>query len=188
MKAPDFYAGEKGLSAAERGTAVHTVLEHMDFGKKYSYDDIIELIAGCLERGILTQAEADSVSVKKIQIFASSDLYKRILEADDVFKEEAFTVAVRPGEIYSQEKYKNIDGDIILHGRIDCYFIENGEIVLIDYKTDRYNEDSEEEFHERYDIQMELYSKALEKVTGLKVKECYIYSVESGRAIPVEIQ
>ena len=35
---------------------------------------------------------------------------------------------------------------------------------------------------------MELYSKALEKVTGLKVKECYIYSVESGRAIPVEIQ
>lgn len=188
VKAPDFYAGEKGLSAAERGTAVHTVLEHMDFGKKYSYDDIKELIAGCLERGILTQAEADSVSVKKIQIFASSDLYKRILEADDVFKEEAFTVAVRPGEIYSQEKYKDIDGDIILHGRIDCYFIENGGIVLIDYKTDRYNEDSEEEFHERYDIQMELYSKALEKATGLKVKECYIYSVESGRAIPVEIQ
>lgn len=187
VKTPDFYADERGLTAAERGTAVHTVLEHMDFKKEYDYNSIKELIGDCLTNGVLNEAEANSVSIKKIEMFVSSKLYKRIINADSIFKEEAFTVSVRPGEIYKEEKYSQIDGDIILHGRIDCYFIENNEIVLIDYKTDRYNEDSEKEFHERYDIQMELYSKALEKVTGLKVKECYIYSVESGKAISVEI-
>ena len=96
-------------------------------------------------------------------------------------------MAVKPLDIYGEEKYAGLDGDVILHGRADCYFVENGEVVLIDCKTDRYNEDSEEEFHERYDIQMELYSRALEKVTGMRVKECYIFSLESGKAIPVEV-
>lgn len=188
VRTPDFYTGEKGLTAAERGTAVHTVLQHMDLGREYDYDSVRELIKECAENGILTEAEAQSVSIRKIELFASSPLYKRILKADKVFREEAFTVAVSPGEIYSGEKYADVDGDMILHGRIDCCFVENGEIVLIDYKTDRYNEDSEEEFHQRYDIQMELYSKALEKVTGLRVKECYIYSVESGKAIAVDLK
>ena len=186
VKTPDFYIDEKGLSAAERGTAVHTVLEHMDFRKKYEYDDIKELINECREKGILSEAEAETVSIKKIQMFVRSPLYKRILDAESIFKEEAFTVAVKPNEIYRGEK-NDSDGDIILHGRIDCFFIENGEIVIIDYKTDRYNEDSEEELHERYDIQMELYSKAVERATGIRVKECYIYSVESGKAIAVEL-
>ena len=75
---------------------------------------------------------------------------------------------------------------MILHGRIDCYFIENGEIVLLDYKTDRFDEESEEIFHQRYDIQMKLYSSALEEITGKKVKECYIYSVDKGQLIRIE--
>ena len=187
IRKPDFYSDTKGLSASERGTAFHRVLERMDFRREYSYPDVKALVDECRLAGILSEAEAEAISVKKIQMFTASPLYKRIMSSEQIFKEEAFTVAVKPLDIYGEEKYAGLDGDVILHGRADCYFVENGEVVLIDYKTDRYNEDSEEEFHERYDIQMELYSRALEKVTGMRVKECYIFSLESGKAIPVGV-
>ncbi len=183
VRKPDFYSGKKGLTAAEAGTAVHKVIEHMDFSRNYSYNDIKTLVGELEKKDILSKEEAAAVSVKRIEMFVKSDIYKRILNADKVYKEEAFTVSVTPGEIYQREEYRNMDEAVILHGRIDCYFVENGEIVLLDYKTDHYDEESEEIFHERYDVQMELYTKAIEKVTGMKVKECYIYSVASGKSI-----
>ena len=183
VKKPDFYIGEKGLSPADIGTAVHKVFEHMDFRYEYDYDSIKALIESMVNDGILTSQEGAAVSIKRIEMFAKSELYNRILNSDEVYKEEAFTVSITPEEIYRNEKYKDIDEAVILHGRVDCYFVENGEIVLVDYKTDYYDEENEEQFQERYEIQMELYTKALEKVTGLRVKACCIYSVSAGKTI-----
>ena len=118
VKKPDFYTEEKGLSASEIGTAVHTVLEHMDFSKEYDYLKIKELIKECKEIGLLTEKEASSVSIKKIETFAKSQLYRRILKAEAVYKEEAFTAAVTPEQIYKRKEYADMDENIILHGRI----------------------------------------------------------------------
>ena len=183
VKKPDFYIGEKGLSPTDIGTAVHKVFEHMDFRYEYDYDSIKALIESMVNDGILTSQEGAAVSIKRIEMFAKSELYNRILNSDEVYKEEAFTVSITPEEIYRNEKYQDIDEAVILHGRVDCYFVENGEIVLVDYKTDYYDEENEEQFQERYEIQMDLYTKALEKVTGLRVKECCIYSVSAGKTI-----
>lgn len=186
IRKPDFYSAEKGLTAAEKGTAVHKILEHMDFTRYYDYRQLKELVKRCEIIGIISKEEEKAISIKKLQLFVNSKLYDRIVSADSVYKEEAFTVAISPKEIYNDKEYDYLDENIILHGRIDCYFIENNEIVLVDYKTDHYDEDSIEKFHERYDVQMKLYSAALEKVTNIKVKECYIYSVDKGKTIKIE--
>lgn len=183
VKTPKFYSEEKGLSASEIGTAVHKVMEHMDFSKEYAYEDIKELIDICYESGILSEQEKKSVNVKKIEQFARSDLYKRIMMSDAVYKEEAFTIAISPEEIYNLQEYGEIDEKIILHGRIDCYFVEGREVVILDYKTDYFN--NEKEFSDKYSIQMKLYTKAVEKVTGMKVKECCIYSISAGKVIKI---
>ena len=183
VKKPDFYIGEKGLSPTDIGTAVHKVFEHMDFRAEYDYDSIKALIESMVNDGILTAQEGAAVSIKRIEMFAKSELYNRILKSEEVYKEEAFTVSITPEEIYRNDKFLNIDEAVILHGRVDCYFVENDEIVLVDYKTDYYDEENEEKFRERYDIQMELYTNALERVTGLRVKECCIYSVSAGKTI-----
>ena len=62
---------------------------------------------------------------------------------------------------------------------IDCFFEEDGELVLVDYKTDRYTDISQ--IHEKYDRQLELYKYALEKITKKKVKEkiIYLFSTDS---------
>jgi ATP-dependent helicase/nuclease subunit A len=63
---------------------------------------------------------------------------------------------------------------VLVQGIIDAWFIEGGEIVLLDYKTDRV--DTAKELTDRYRIQLDLYKRALEAATDMKVKEVFIYS------------
>ena len=65
---------------------------------------------------------------------------------------------------------------------IDVYFEEDGELVLLDYKTDRVDED---ELIKRHKIQLQIYADALEKLTGKKVKQKLIYSFNLGKVIDV---
>ena len=73
--------------------------------------------------------------------------------------------------------------DVLIQGIIDVYFVEDGEIVLADYKTDRV--DSADKLIDMYKIQLELYKDALEQITGKKVKEVIIYSVTLSEVINV---
>ena len=65
---------------------------------------------------------------------------------------------------------------ILIQGIIDAYFIEDGDYILIDYKTDNIPMKNENILIERYALQLQLYAKALEKSTGKRVRESMIYS------------
>ena len=62
----------------------------------------------------------------------------------------------------------------ILQGIIDAYFEEDGDIILVDYKTDRLREESG--FRERYAMQLKLYARALNQLTKKTVRQSIIYS------------
>jgi len=64
---------------------------------------------------------------------------------------------------------------LMLRGVVDVYFEEDGEIVLIDYKTGFVNEENVDEVINKYRKQLELYAIALSELTGKKVKEKWIY-------------
>ena len=66
------------------------------------------------------------------------------------------------------------DEKIIIQGILDCAFEENGEMVIVDYKTDRVS--SEDELRERYRNQLSIYNKAVEECMNMKVKETVLYS------------
>lgn len=63
----------------------------------------------------------------------------------------------------------------MLRGIIDLYFEEEDEIVILDYKTDYIDEDNKQDVINRYEKQLDLYAEALNKLTGKKVKEKYLY-------------
>ena len=73
----------------------------------------------------------------------------------------------------------------MVHGIIDLFFKEGDKLIVVDYKTDRVNK-SAAELADKYRIQLELYSEALEKNTGKKVEECIIYSIDKGESINVK--
>ena len=56
-----------------------------------------------------------------------------------------------------------------MQGTIDCCFIEDGQWVLLDYKTDR--ADDLDVIRQRYHAQLGLYALALARITGIPVKE-----------------
>ena len=68
------------------------------------------------------------------------------------------------------------DETILVQGIIDAYFIEDGKIILVDYKTDRVRKGQEQKLIDLYHVQLEDYAEALERMTGMKVKEKFIYS------------
>ena len=53
----------------------------------------------------------------------------------------------------------------------------------MDYKTDCVRRGEEQKLIERYHVQLEDYAEALERMTGRKVKERYIYSFALGKEI-----
>ncbi len=75
--------------------------------------------------------------------------------------------------------------EVLIQGIIDAYFEEDGELVVVDYKTDWVKMGEEEKLVERYKIQLEYYGQALERLTGMRVKERYLYAFRLGKALLV---
>ena len=93
-------------------------------------------------------------------------------------REKPFMMGIPASEL--DKKYP--EGEMVLiQGIIDAFFIEDGEIVLMDYKTDKVKTD--EELLSRYTIQLDYYKRALEASTNMKVKEVFIYSFALGKEI-----
>ena len=137
-------------------------------------DEIKNQIEEFVQKEIITQKEADVVNPFKIYKFFKSELGNRMKNADFVGREKAFYTEINMKDLFAKEGI-DYDESIMLRGIIDAYFEENGEIVLLDYKTDFVNEENREEVVDRYRKQLEVYAKVIEEITDKKVKEQYIY-------------
>ena len=129
----------------------------------------------------MTVEESKALRKKELLRFFQSGLAQRIRLADKIETERTFPLLMEPKELFFGGEYETVSDKILVNGIVDCYFIENGQVVLLDYKSDRVYE--EEELKERYRIQLDLYCLALERTLGLSVREVYLYSFALGKAI-----
>ena len=162
---------KKAPDGASYGTALHKVLEHLVPFEDMDISKTKAEIDGLSEKGVISPAELDLINPEKVVRFYRSPVGKRILRSNKVSREQPFEVGIRICDAYPE--FEGQEENILLQGVIDCYFEEDGQLVLVDYKTDRYNDISE--IHEKYDRQLELYKYALEKITKKTVKEEIIY-------------
>ena len=167
---PKFLKEEKGLSAAERGTVIHYVMQRLNYDRVSTISEIKAQIEEMVLDNSLTEKEASTVWYKKIYNFFNSNLGKRLLKAykDErlVSRELPFFTELSSVE-YKPELNKDVyvDEKIRLQGIIDCFFEEEDGIVLLDYKTDYVEEEKVDEIIERYRAQLKYYKDALEKIT-----------------------
>ncbi len=136
---------------------------------------------GKTEAGFLSEDQKRAVWTPDIATFLATELGQRMGKAfrdDKLMREKPFMMGVAAKEINPAFPEEEM---VLVQGIIDAWFIEDGEIVLLDYKTDRVKE--EEDLVNRYRIQLYLYKRALEAASGLKVKEVYIYSFALGSVI-----
>ncbi|MEZ0536421.1 helicase-exonuclease AddAB subunit AddA [Caldicellulosiruptoraceae bacterium PP1] len=175
LEKPKFLENKK-VSSAEIGSLYHLIMQHLDF----SIDDASAQINNLLLKQIITQEQANLIDIEKINSFMKTSIYERMKSAKNIYREIPFNIDIPCADIFSNLKediYKN--ETILVQGVIDCYFEEDDGIILIDYKTDKVSMgnlgDSIEKIKEKYKLQIEYYSKALERLTQKKIKEKYIY-------------
>ncbi|SFG81787.1 helicase-exonuclease AddAB subunit AddA [Oribacterium sp. WCC10] len=155
-------------TGADVGDAYHHAFERYDYS-----DDPINFMDQL--RSKLNEAELKLIREDRFKAFLDGDLAGRFRLADSkglLFRESHFMLSLPHNELFESS---GITEGILLQGIIDAYFIEDDEIVLVDYKTDRVRESVI--LVERYRKQLELYARALESITGKRVKEKLIYSV-----------
>ena len=97
-------------------------------------------------------------------------------------KESQFVIGI-PASLMDEA---DSEEPVIIQGVIDVWFEEDGELVLVDYKTDSVEEGNEQLLLDRYQIQMVYYAQALQQITGKKVKEAVIYSLALQKEVKVE--
>ena len=184
LNTPRFLQKTRNISSAERGTIVHLVMQKLNLKKVCTYEEISDQIEGLVTRGFITKEEAECADAKKILNFFNSSLGKRMLNSNSVYREKPFIINLSSTEIYRdlpKDLYEN--EKILIQGIIDCYFEEDDDLVLIDYKTD-YAKDIQE-IKQKYKFQLEYYSKALEKITQKKVKNKYLYLFSNNTAVEI---
>lgn len=195
---PGFRREQEKVSGAVRGNAFHRVMELLDFMYVFVESGLFEKCPGdyetyrkrldaerlknrleeFLQRETvslrLTEEYAKAVSLPKILNFLEQELAYRMWRAQEqglLYREQPFVLGIDA---------KRLDPDlpegekVLIQGIIDVFFIEDGEIVLLDYKTDVI--DSMEALWNRYNVQIQYYEEALTKLMQMPVKERILYS------------
>ena len=173
---------EERITAARIGTLTHLVLQKIDFHKIQTEADVKDFIQELVAKNFMKFEEAKKISSKKIFEFLNSDFARKIKLSKKIDKERPFCLQIDASKVIQDN---SANGKILVQGIIDMYYEkENGNLVLIDYKTD-FVEKDENELKEKYKIQLNLYKQALEEGTNKKVEEVYIYSLYLNKAIKV---
>lgn len=160
-----------GITATGRGTAVHTVMQFIDISCVPDVDAEIERL---VVQKFITKEQADATDRVALKRFFASDLFSRILKSTDVRREMRFISEVSADRLQPDLPEALKDTPVIIQGAVDLCFIEDDGVVVVDFKTDRV--DSGEELKNAYGEQLEIYSKACEKIFTLPVKQKIIYS------------
>ncbi|MBE5934180.1 MAG: helicase-exonuclease AddAB subunit AddA [Lachnospiraceae bacterium] len=186
-KVPKFIKGDEKIKANERGNAYHKVMEVLEVENINTLDDVKEQVNDIYLAGYITKEQYECIDNYSIHTFVQSNLGQRVKNAksnNSLYREQQFVLGKKASEIYNRSKVS--DENILFQGIIDMFFEEDGELVLVDYKTDRVKKkDGEEVLIERYKVQLDYYRQALEQLTKKKVKEVYIYSFALGKEIRI---
>lgn len=203
--------------AAKRGSAFHRAMECLDFTTIYAgfsekrleeiqdsyeenkeeslfsekewkilYRNVSVQLEKCREEGRLPDEMYELLYKKQIVDFFTTLLALRMAKAAKcgmLKREKAFVMGIPAKELYPETESEEL---VLVQGIIDGFFEENGSIIVMDYKTDRLDEP--QQFVERYQEQLHLYARALERITQKQVTEELIYAVRKKQAICCEIK
>ena len=168
---------EEIVTGAQWGTLMHEAMQWLPV-KKYTQQSMTDMLDSLQAEGKFSDEERSLLSNRSLYGFFNSDLGRRLIASERVERELPFSMLFDGNRVYPDvEKGERL----FLQGIIDTAFVEDGQWVLVDYKTDRVK--SGDELIRRYKIQMDLYKEALETLTDMSVKASYIYSFRLHEAI-----
>ncbi|MCG7407859.1 helicase-exonuclease AddAB subunit AddA [Paenibacillus sp. ACRRX] len=210
LRRPRFMENTR-LTAAERGTAYHFLMQHLplDLQAGMTTDIIKATIAVMVERDLMSQPQADAIDANAVQAFFEHDMGRRLLGSKLVYREMPFSYGLTATEAYAIEmnQVETDMGDklrfvatstfaarddaglldhetVLVQGVIDCLFEHEGKLILLDFKTDRVRaaRGGVQALVDHYRFQLGLYARAIEKIWKRPVDVQVLYFFDAKEA------
>lgn len=182
---------QKTLTSTERGTLMHLVMQHLPIESINTEEDLEQFIQQLIEKEVISLEQEQWVNRTYIMTFLESDLGKRMRQNVHTIKRELpFSYTVKAKEIY---KEIHSEEKVLIQGVIDAIFEENGQYIMVDYKTDNISDRFKGDFQaalpvlkKRYETQVRMYREAVEKIVQVKINESYLYFFDGGYLVNIE--
>ncbi len=175
------FMSKGGLTPAARGTATHRFMQFADFAN--AKQDLSAEIERLYEWEFITESEKNAIDLKAVGQFFNSDLFARMEKSLKIEREMRFLTELSAGKLKDGLDESIADEKIVVQGSVDCVFVEEDGIVVVDFKTDRVND--ENSLVEAYSKQLEIYALACEKILCRPIKQKVIYSFALSRGIEI---
>jgi len=212
---PEFLKAERGITSLKAGSNIHTVVQFIDYNKHTTKEGLEDLFNELVSKNLLEETDTHALNKDVILKYMKSNLAGRIRQSKNVCRETPFVSTINPSDLYPSyqngskkvcfanfsQPVVNTETEgfgrkmrssflahekILVHGIIDCYFEEDNEIVLVDYKSDFIPNDLPiNEWAEKHKTQMMIYKNALMKSTKKNVKEVLLYSFSRGKVVQI---
>ncbi len=160
-----------GLTAAQKGTATHKVMQFINMSAKPCVKSEIERLC---EFGFISDSEADAIDVGVIEKFFESNLFSRILNSKGYKREMRFMTEMKASRLDDTLTGIAANTPVIIQGAVDLVFEEEDGIIIVDFKTDR--TDNPATLKDTYAEQLNIYAKACEKIYNKPIKQKILYS------------
>ena len=176
---PRFLQEKHGLTGAERGTAMHLVMQFLPLDTPPEPEAVRALAETLTARRLLTPEQAAALDVPALARFLSSPLAARIRAAKQVWREYRFSLLTDAG-LYDPAAAGE---EMLLQGVADCVFETADGLTVVDFKTDRVTAEEAPRRAEVYRTQLNAYAGALAKILQKPVTERVLYFFACDREI-----
>lgn len=180
---PQFAQEALGLTPAQRGTAMHTVMQAIPLDRTGSPEEVSAELDRLVREQFLTPAQAQAVDPAAIARFFAGELGRELRESGSLRREFPFSLLADARRFYPQAP----EGEqVLLQGVIDAWFETEEGLTLVDFKTDRVSPAAAQARAEGYQGQLAAYAYALEELTGKPVvrKILWFFRPNVGVALP----
>lgn len=176
---PGFIVEQRGLTAAQRGTALHLVMEKLDLHGDLTPSGIRQQMEEMVCSDLLTPAQRDCVPIHEIAQFFASYVGGRLTRVKTCQREFKFSLLVD-----AQEYFPDVVGEqLLLQGVVDLWFEDEDGVTVVDFKSDHILPGEEKQRAEHYRPQLEAYGKALRTILGVKKLKTVLWFFKTAKAV-----
>jgi len=176
---PDFMVERRGLTPAQKGTALHLVMEKLPLDGDLSEQGVRACVEQLVEGDFLTRLQADSVPVTQVAKFFASELGKKLTRAKTCQREFKFSMLVDAAQYFPQA----VGEQLLLQGVVDLWFEDEDGVTVVDFKSDRIAPGQEREKAEEYRPQLTAYSDALRTILGREQVKTVLWFFKTAAAV-----
>ena len=177
---------QRGLTAAQRGTATHAFLQFVDFARTGSVSELTDEADRLLAEGRLAPEEREALDLPAVARLFRSPLGLRLRDAAEVRREFRFQLLCPAADYFPAAA----PGDeILLQGVVDCCFAEpDGSLTIVDYKTDRVAASDVPARAAHYRGQLLAYARALGTIFERPVKRCVLWFLHTATEYEIALE